>query len=232
MAWGSRLCRGSAVASSRCWPWRWLPGRWDRPPPIAASAPSIRHPRTDIAPERGIRTGCLPTTSSRPAWDRRLVHFCITAMRRRVSTLIFRLAGRHGGSCRPGHTDREPILMRSLKGSAAILAPLMLLNACATEPMGPTIPVMPAPGKPFEAFESDQAVCKQFASSQVAGRRAAGEQPTGWHRRHRHSARRRSGGGRRWWPGRGDRCRGRCDRRHRGRRGSGRTGQLQPAAAV
>ena len=59
--------------------------------------------------------------------------------------------------------------MRSLKRSAAILAPLLLLNACATEPMGPTIPVMPAPGKPFEAFQSDQAVCKQFASGQVQG---------------------------------------------------------------
>jgi hypothetical protein len=59
--------------------------------------------------------------------------------------------------------------MRSLKRSATILAPLLLLNACATEPMGPTVPVMPAPGKPFEAFQSDQAVCKQFASSQVQG---------------------------------------------------------------
>jgi hypothetical protein len=59
--------------------------------------------------------------------------------------------------------------MRSLKRSAAILAPLLLLNACATEPMGPTVPVMPAPGKPFEAFQNDQALCKQFASGQVQG---------------------------------------------------------------
>jgi len=59
--------------------------------------------------------------------------------------------------------------MRSLKRPAAILTPLLLLTACATEPLGPTIPVMPAPGKPFEAFQSDQAVCKQFASGQVQG---------------------------------------------------------------
>src|SRR5208283_120158 len=37
------------------------------------------------------------------------------------------------------------------------------------EPMGPTIGVMPAPGKPFDVFQTDQAVCKQFASGQVQG---------------------------------------------------------------
>ncbi len=35
--------------------------------------------------------------------------------------------------------------------------------------MGPTVPVMPAPGKPFEAFQADQALCTQFASEQVQG---------------------------------------------------------------
>ena len=63
--------------------------------------------------------------------------------------------------------------MRSLKRQtaalAALLVPLMLLSACASEPMGPTVAVMPAPGKPFDVFQSDQALCKQFASSQVQG---------------------------------------------------------------
>jgi len=59
--------------------------------------------------------------------------------------------------------------MRSLQRPAAILAPLILLAACATEPLGPTIPVMPAPGKPFDVFQSDQALCKQFASGQIQG---------------------------------------------------------------
>jgi hypothetical protein len=59
--------------------------------------------------------------------------------------------------------------MRLLQRSAAILTPLLFLSACATEPMGPTIAVMPAPGKPFDAFQSDQAVCTQFASGQVQG---------------------------------------------------------------
>jgi hypothetical protein len=59
--------------------------------------------------------------------------------------------------------------MRSLKRPATILVPLLFLSACATEPMGPTVAVMPAPGRPFEAFQSDQAVCKQFASGQIQG---------------------------------------------------------------
>lgn len=59
--------------------------------------------------------------------------------------------------------------MRSLRRPATILVLFLLLNACATEPMGPTIAVMPAPNKPFDVFQSDQAVCKQYASSQVQG---------------------------------------------------------------
>jgi hypothetical protein len=59
--------------------------------------------------------------------------------------------------------------MRSLKRPAAVLVPLLLLSACASEPMGPTVAVMPAPGKPFDAFQGDQALCKQYASNEVQG---------------------------------------------------------------
>jgi hypothetical protein len=59
--------------------------------------------------------------------------------------------------------------MRSLRLSIAILAPVLLLSACATEPMGPTIPVMPSPNKPFDVFQSDQALCKPYASNEVQG---------------------------------------------------------------
>src|SRR5277367_6512171 len=59
--------------------------------------------------------------------------------------------------------------MRALRLSIAALAPVLLFSACATEPLGPTIPVMPAPNKPFDVFQNDQAVCQQYASSQVAG---------------------------------------------------------------
>jgi hypothetical protein len=59
--------------------------------------------------------------------------------------------------------------MRTFSLSAAILTPVLLLSACASEPMGPTVGVMPAPGKPFDVFQTDQAVCKNYASGEVAG---------------------------------------------------------------
>jgi uncharacterized protein YcfJ len=46
---------------------------------------------------------------------------------------------------------------------------LAAVAGCVTQPMGPSVQVMPAPNKPFEVFEEDAAVCKQFASQSVAG---------------------------------------------------------------
>jgi uncharacterized protein YcfJ len=54
---------------------------------------------------------------------------------------------------------------RALPALAAALA----LVACVSQPMGPTVAVMPAPNKPFEVFAQDQAACKEFAANQVAG---------------------------------------------------------------
>jgi hypothetical protein len=45
----------------------------------------------------------------------------------------------------------------------------LLLAGCAQTPMGPTVQVMPGPGKSFEAFQYDQMACKQFAEQSVAG---------------------------------------------------------------
>ncbi len=45
----------------------------------------------------------------------------------------------------------------------------LLLSGCAQTPLGPTVQVMPGPGKSFDQFTYDQAGCKQFAESQVAG---------------------------------------------------------------
>src|SRR3954454_97550 len=58
--------------------------------------------------------------------------------------------------------------MRSRLLSAVMIVPLALAG-CAQTPMGPTVAVMPAPGKPFDVFQTDQAVCRQFAEGQVAG---------------------------------------------------------------
>ncbi len=53
--------------------------------------------------------------------------------------------------------------------SVAVIVPMLLLAACASEPLGPTVGAMPQPGKSFDVFQGDQALCKQFASGEVQG---------------------------------------------------------------
>jgi hypothetical protein len=60
------------------------------------------------------------------------------------------------------------------------LAACALAAGCAQTPMGPTVQVMPGPGKGFDAFQTDQATCKNYAASQVAGQAdAANKQAIG-----------------------------------------------------
>jgi uncharacterized protein YcfJ len=47
------------------------------------------------------------------------------------------------------------------------IAGVLLLGACAQNPMGPTAQVLPGPGKSFSAFQNDQAICRQFADQAV-----------------------------------------------------------------
>ncbi len=55
-----------------------------------------------------------------------------------------------------------------------------LLSGCAQTPLGPTVNVMPGPGKSFDMFQGDQASCKTFAASQVQGQAdAANKQGVG-----------------------------------------------------
>ena len=60
-------------------------------------------------------------------------------------------------------------LMGALAGAVA-------LAGCAAPPFGPSVPVAPGPGKSFEAFQDDQAVCRSFAQGQVAGQADAANQ--------------------------------------------------------
>jgi hypothetical protein len=43
------------------------------------------------------------------------------------------------------------------------------LVGCASVPTGPSIAVLPGPGKPFEVFQADDAVCRQWAQQQIGG---------------------------------------------------------------
>jgi hypothetical protein len=59
--------------------------------------------------------------------------------------------------------------MSSIKINGAALAAVLLLTGCIVPPMGPTIPVMPAPNKPFDVFREDQTLCGEYASQQISG---------------------------------------------------------------
>src|SRR5215470_12283419 len=48
-----------------------------------------------------------------------------------------------------------------------VLLGIGVLSACAVVPTGPNVMVLPAPGKPFEAFQADEAVCRQYARSLI-----------------------------------------------------------------
>lgn len=58
--------------------------------------------------------------------------------------------------------------MRKLTASATTLSSILLLSACAaTLPTGPSVAVMPGKDKSFETFQNDNAICMQFARSQI-----------------------------------------------------------------
>ena len=61
----------------------------------------------------------------------------------------------------------------NFKGSVLLLLVVVTLSACATIPTGPSVTVWPGPGKPFEVFQSDDAVCRQWASQQIGGAQAS-----------------------------------------------------------
>jgi hypothetical protein len=48
-----------------------------------------------------------------------------------------------------------------------VLLGIGALSACAVVPTGPNVMVFPASGKPFEVFQADEAVCRQYARSQL-----------------------------------------------------------------
>jgi uncharacterized protein YcfJ len=54
-------------------------------------------------------------------------------------------------------------LSRSILGAALAVA----LAGCASIPTGPSVSVMPGPGKPFDLFNADNTICKEFARQQI-----------------------------------------------------------------
>ncbi len=55
------------------------------------------------------------------------------------------------------------------KTGLLVLFTVVVLSGCATMPTGPTVTVMPSPGKPFEVFMADDGVCREWAQHQIGG---------------------------------------------------------------
>ena len=53
----------------------------------------------------------------------------------------------------------QPLKVVALLSLCALLA----AGGCATMPTGPSVRVLPAPGKSFEQFQADDAICRQWA---------------------------------------------------------------------
>jgi len=57
--------------------------------------------------------------------------------------------------------------MSVIRWGAAAVAVLALGGCVAALPPGPSVTVMPGPGKSFEAFRADDGTCRQFAAQQA-----------------------------------------------------------------
>ncbi len=54
-----------------------------------------------------------------------------------------------------------------MKKNLLMFIVLTAVTGCATIPKGPSVAVMPGPGKTFEQFQADDATCRQWASQQI-----------------------------------------------------------------
>jgi len=57
--------------------------------------------------------------------------------------------------------------MISFKQRILIFFALLAMSGCATIPTGPSVMVMPPPGKPFDVFTKEDNTCKQWAQQQI-----------------------------------------------------------------
>ena len=59
------------------------------------------------------------------------------------------------------------MMLNKLVRMRAALAAVLLLSGCATMPTGPSVLVLPGPGKSFEHFQADDYVCRRWAEQQI-----------------------------------------------------------------
>ena len=51
--------------------------------------------------------------------------------------------------------------------ASLLVVGFIMLAGCVAVPLGPSVAVMPAPGKPFDLFVAEETICRQYAAQQV-----------------------------------------------------------------
>jgi hypothetical protein len=71
--------------------------------------------------------------------------------------------------------------MRVVRFGTAVVAVVALAGCAVAPPSGPSVAVMPGQGKSFEAFQADDAACRQYAAQQtgIAPQEAANQSLVG-----------------------------------------------------
>jgi uncharacterized protein YcfJ len=57
--------------------------------------------------------------------------------------------------------------MMTCSRNLILLVLLLALSGCATIPEGPSVLVLPGPGKSFDSFQAEDALCRQWAAQQT-----------------------------------------------------------------
>jgi hypothetical protein len=58
------------------------------------------------------------------------------------------------------------VLLKRFRRRVSMLV-VLVLSGCVTVPIGPSVLVLPAPGKPLEQFQSEDMICRQWAGRQI-----------------------------------------------------------------
>jgi len=58
-------------------------------------------------------------------------------------------------------------MKRIISITVLLTSVLTLLAACVSTPTGPTIAVMPREGKPFEVFQQEDRICREFSANSI-----------------------------------------------------------------
>jgi Glycine-zipper domain len=58
------------------------------------------------------------------------------------------------------------MICKRIKRNIMLLA-ILVLSGCVTMPTGPSVLVLPAPGKPIETFHNEDMICRQWAGDRI-----------------------------------------------------------------